>query len=178
METPLTWLEPPFVLAEEILDMFSRDSWLSLLPFVLVCFAAAGIGSSFTRKSVHTWYGQLNKPHWNPPKWIFGPVWSFLYLMMAISAWLVWREAGWLGAKFPLILFGIQLLLNVTWSAVFFGRRTIGAAFGEILLLWTTVIATTVAFYPFSLLAAWLLIPYVAWVAFASYLNFRIWQMN
>jgi len=157
--------------------MFSRDSWLSLLPFALVCFAAAAIGSIFS-KSVHTWYEHLNKPQWNPPNWIFGPALSFLYLMMAISAWLVWREAGWLGARFPLILFGIQLLLNVAWSAVFFGRHAIGAAFGEILLLWTMIIATTVAFYHFSLLAAWLLIPYVVWVAFASYLNFRIWQMN
>jgi benzodiazapine receptor len=97
---------------------------------------------------------------------------------MAISAWLVWREVGWPAAKPPLVLFGIQLLLNVAWSAIFFGMQTIGIAFGEVLLLWMMTIATAVAFYPVSLLAAWLLIPYIAWVAFASYLNFRIWQMN
>jgi translocator protein len=158
--------------------MFSRDSWLSLLPFVLLCFAARAIGSVFTRQSVQNWYPQLNKPQWNPPNWVFGPVWSFLYLMMALSAWLVWREAGWPGAKFPLLLFGIQLLLNVVWSAVFFGMHAIGAAFGEVLLLWTMTIATAVAFYPVSRLAAWLLIPYIAWVGFASYLNWRLWQMN
>lgn len=158
--------------------MFSRDSWLSLLPFVLVCFAAAGIGSVFTRKSVHSWYPHLNKRDWNPPNWIFGPVWTALYLMMAMSAWLVWREQSWSGAKLPLVLFGIQLALNVAWSGIFFGMRAIGPAFAEVLLLWTMTIATTVAFYPISLLAAWLLIPYIAWVAFASYLNFRIWQMN
>jgi translocator protein len=158
--------------------MFSRDSWLSLLPFLVVCFAAGGIGSLFTNKSVRTWYPQLKKPEWNPPHWVFGPVWSLLYLMMGISAWLMWREAGWPAAKVRLILFGIQLALNMGWSAIFFGVHAIGAAFGEILLLWTMIIATAVAFCPVSLLAAWLLIPYIAWVAFASYLNYRIWQMN
>jgi translocator protein len=158
--------------------MFGRDSWSSLLPFVMLCSAAAALGSLFTRRSVDTWYPQLKKPEWNPPNWIFGPVWSALYLMMAISAWLVWRGAGWPGAKLPLLLFGIQLVLNVLWSGVFFGMHAIGAAFGEILLLWTLTIATAVAFYGVSLLAAWLLIPYIAWVGFASYLNFRIWQMN
>jgi benzodiazapine receptor len=158
--------------------MFDRDSWLSLLPFAFVCFAAGLTGSMFTRKSVQTWYPQLQRPSWNPPNWIFGPVWGFLYLMMAISSWLVWRQAGWHGARLPLLLFGIQLLLNVAWSAVFFGMRAIGAAYGEILLLWTIAIATAVAFYSVSLLAAWLLIPCIAWIGFASYLNFRIWQMN
>jgi tryptophan-rich sensory protein len=158
--------------------MFSRASWLSLLPFALVCFAAGWTGSLFTRSSVNTWYRQLKRPPWNPPNWVFGQVWGLLYLLMAVSSWLVWRQAGWRDAKFPLLLFGIQLLLNVTWSAVFFGKRAIGAAFGEILLLWTMTIATAVAFYPISFLAVWLLIPYIAWVGFASYLNFRIWQMN
>jgi len=158
--------------------MFDRDSWLSLLPFAFVCFAAGWTGSMFTRKSVQTWYPQLQRPSWNPPNWIFGPVWGFLYLMMAVSSWLVWRQAGWHGARLALHMFRIQLLLDVAWSAVFFGMRAIGAAYGEILLLWTIAIATAVAFYSVSLLAAWLLIPYIAWIGFASYLNFRIWQMN
>jgi benzodiazapine receptor len=158
--------------------MFNRESWVSLVPFVVVCFTAAGIGSLFTSSSVNTWYTQLRKPEWTPPNWIFGPVWTTLYLMMAISAWLVWRGSGWSSAKFALTLFAIQLVLNTLWSIVFFGLHEVGPAFGEILLLWTMIIATAVAFLPFSLLAAWLLIPYIVWVAFASYLNFRIWQMN
>jgi translocator protein len=158
--------------------MFDRESWVSLVPFVVVCFAAAGIGSLFTARSVKTWYGQLRRPEWTPPNWIFGPVWTTLYLLMAISAWLVWRSATWPAARFALILFAIQLVLNALWSVVFFGLHKVGPAFGEILLLWMVIVATTVAFLPISLLAAWLLIPYLGWVFFASYLNFRIWQMN
>lgn len=158
--------------------MFDRASWWSLLPFVVICFAAAGIGSLFTNTSVNTWYPQLRRPEWTPPNWIFGPLWRALYAMMAISAWLVWRTAGWPVARSALSLFAIQLVLNALWSVVFFGLRRVGAAFGEILLLWTMAIATTVAFLPLSLLAAWLLLPYVVCVGFASYLNFRIWQMN
>jgi translocator protein len=158
--------------------MFDRESWLSLLPFVVVCLAVAGIGALFTNSSVKTWYPQLHRPEWTPPNWIFGPVWTTLYLMMAFSAWLIWRGSSWSAARFALLLFAIQLVLNMLWSAVFFGMRRIGPAFAEILLLWMMIIATTVAFYSLSLLAAWLLIPYIAWVGLASYLNFRIWQMN
>ncbi len=158
--------------------MFERESWVSLLPFVAVCFAAAGIGALATRSSVKSWYPHLSRPDWTPPDWVFGPVWTTLYLMMAISAWLVWRGTSSATARVALTLFGIQLVLNVLWSVVFFGLRRVGAAFAEVLLLWMMLIATAVAFYPLSLLAAWLLIPYIAWVGLASYLNFRIWQMN
>jgi len=132
----------------------------------------------FTSSSVNTWYTQLRRPEWTPPNWIFGPLWSTLYLMMAISAWLVWRGSDSPASKFALTLFAIQLVLNTLWSIVFLGLHKVGPAFGEILLLWMMIIATAVAFLPLSLLAAWLLIPYIVWVAFASYLNFRIWQMN
>jgi len=160
------------------LRMFNRESWLSLVPFLVVCFAAAGIGSLATRGSTQTWYPQLRKPEWNPPNWVFGPVWTILYAMMALSAWLVWRRVGWAGAKFALLLFAVQLVLNTGWSVVFFGMHAIGAAFAEMLLWWMMTVATTVAFSSLSFLAAWLLIPYVVWLAFASYLNFRIWQLN
>ena len=158
--------------------MFNRGSWLSLLPFVVACFTGAGIGLAFTGSAAHHWYPELKKPEWNPPIWIFGRVWSVLYLMMALSAWRVWRGASWPAARIPLVLFAIQLVLNTVWSIVFFGMRAIGPAFGEILLLWMMIVATAVSFYPLSLLATWLLIPYIGWVGFASYLNFRIWQMN
>jgi tryptophan-rich sensory protein len=158
--------------------MFDRGSWISLVPFVVVCFTAAAIGSLFTSTSINTWYTQLRRPEWTPPNWIFGPVWTALYLMMAISAWLVWRDASWPQAGLALALFAVQLVLNSLWSVIFFGLHRIGTAFGEILILWTMIVATAVAFLPISLLATWLLIPYLLWVVFASYLNFRIWQMN
>jgi translocator protein len=158
--------------------MFDRNSWLSLVPFLAICFAAGGIGAVATSQSVRTWYPELKKPEWNPPNWVFAPVWTLLYVMMALSAWLIWRQSGWEGAKAALVLFFIQLAANCAWSLIFFGMRAIGAAFAEVCFLLMTLFATTVAFYSISFLAAWLLIPYIAWVTFASYLNFRIWQMN
>jgi len=158
--------------------MFDRNSWLSVLPFIAVCFAAGGIGSLATKRSVQTWYPQLKKPDWNPPNWAFAPVWTLLYVLMALSAWIAWRQAGWERASGALVLFGIQLAANCAWSLIFFSMHKIGAAFVDICILLTMIIATSVAFYSISFLAAWLLIPYIAWVTFASYLNFRIWQMN
>jgi tryptophan-rich sensory protein len=158
--------------------MFDRESWISLVPFIVICFAAAGIGSFVTNTSVNTWYAQLRKPDWTPPNWIFGPVWTTLYVLMAVSAWLVWRSTEWSVTRSALALFGIQLALNTLWSLIFFGLREVRLAFVEIMLLWMMVVATVVSFLPLSRLAAWLLLPYLLWVGFASYLNFRIWQIN
>ncbi len=152
--------------------------WLMLLFFAFVCFAAAAAGSAWTSSSVDTWYAQLHKPALNPPNWIFGPVWSVLYLCMATSAWLVWRVAGWSGGRYALVLFFVQLGLNVTWSALFFGLRLPGAALVEVLVLLLAIIATAISFLPFSRTAFWLLIPYAAWVSFASHLNAEIWRLN
>ena len=149
--------------------------WMVLAGFVLLCFAAAAMGSGLTKVSVQTWYPTLRKPRFNPPNWVFGPVWSALYLMMATAAWLVWRSAGWTAA---LTLFFAQLALNVLWSALFFGMRSPGAAFAEIALLWCTIVLTTIGFAATSALAAALMLPYVAWVAFAAVLNFSIWRLN
>jgi translocator protein len=156
--------------------MFDRASWVSLVPFLAACLGAGGVASILTRGDVDAWYLHLSKPEWNPPDWVFGPVWTVLNVMMAISGWLVWRVGT--GATGALVLFAVQLLLNTAWSLIFFRLHAIGLAFGEILLLWMMVVATAVAFLPISFLAAWLLLPYIAWVGFASYLNFRIWQMN
>ena len=158
--------------------MFDRQSWLSLLPFLLACFAAAAIGVGTTRGSVKTWYPTLHRPVWTPPDWVFGPIWNPLYLMMALSSWLIWRDSPWPDARPALLLFAIQLVLNALWSILFFGLHRPGPAFAEILLLLTMLVATIVAFLPLSFLAAWLLLPYAVWVIFASYLNFRIWQLN
>lgn len=121
------------------------------------------------------WYASLNKPSWNPPAWIFGPVWTMLYTMMAVAAWLVWRRGG---GQRPLGLYCVHLVLNATWSPLFFGLKMPGAAFAEILLLLASIVATALTFRRVSRAAAWLFVPYIAWVAFASFLNFTLWRLN
>lgn len=146
--------------------------------FIVACFASAGLGAAVTSTSVDGWYQTLVKPSWNPPDWLFGPVWSALFLMMAIAAWLVWRSHGWREARSALIWFGIQLALNVTWSFLFFGMHRPGLAFAEIVALWTSIVATCLAFRAQSNTGALILIPYLAWTSFAVILNFAIWRMN
>ena len=157
--------------------MTSRDV-VGLLGAVVVCFAAAGIGSLATVDAIPTWYAALHKPPWNPPNRIFGPVWSLLYLMMAVAAWLVWRAAGWSLARPALGLFAIQLVLNVGWSVVFFGLRQPGWALVEIVVLWCAILGTLLLFRRISPPAALLLVPYLAWVTFAAGLNLAIWRLN
>ncbi len=152
--------------------------YLGLVAFLVVCFAAAGIGGAVTTPKISTWYATLAKPSWNPPNWIFGPVWTTLYICMAVAAWLVWRQEGFTGAKFPLILFAVQLVLNVLWSCIFFGLEKPGFAFVEVLVLWTAIAATTILFWQRSMVAGTLFVPYLAWVSFASILNFMIWKLN
>lgn len=151
---------------------------VGLIVAVLICFAAAGIGSLATAPQIPGWYASLAKPTWTPPGWIFGPVWTLLYLMMAVAAWLVWRQAGFAGAKLPLALFGIQLALNSVWSVLFFGLQNPGAAAVEIILLWTAILAMLITFWRRSRVAGGLLAPYLAWVSFATVLNVAIWRMN
>jgi translocator protein len=151
---------------------------LGLFAFSAICFAAAGIGALFTDPSVNGWYQQLRKPGWTPPDYVFGPVWSALYLAMAIAGWLVWRNRGLRGARIPLVAFGIQLALNVAWSALFFGLRSPAAAFFDIWLLWSAILVTIILFWPISHLAGLLLVPYLGWVSFAAVLNLAIWRLN
>lgn len=152
--------------------------WLGLAVILVVCFAAAGIGGAITTPKIPGWYATLAKPSWNPPNWIFGPVWSALYLCMAVAAWLVWRQGGLAGAAMPLALFGVQLVLNVLWSCLFFGLQNPGLAFVEVLVLWTAIAATMVTLWLRSTVAGVLFVPYLAWVSFASILNFVIWRLN
>jgi benzodiazapine receptor len=150
---------------------------IGLAVFVLICFAA-GLGGLVTSPQIPGWYADLAKPAWTPPDWIFGPVWTLLYLMMAIAAWLVWRQDGFAGVKLPLALFAIQLVLNSLWSVLFFGLQSPGAAAVEIVLLWVAILATLIAFWRRSKLAGGMLMPYLAWVGFAAVLNFAIWRLN
>ena len=158
--------------------MKGTTDWLGLLVSVAICFAAAGLGGLVTTPKIPGWYADLAKPIWTPPDWIFGPVWTLLYLMMGIAAWLVWRQAGFTNAKLPLALFAIQLSLNTLWSVLFFGLQNPGAAAVEIIVLWVAILATLIAFWKRSKWAGWLLVPYLAWVSYATVLNASIWQLN
>ncbi len=155
-----------------------NNQWVVLVFFMVMCFASAVLGSLSTATSVKNWYAQLRKPALNPPDWIFGPVWTTLYFMMALSAWMVWRSAGWRHARSGLLLFFLQLLLNTLWSGLFFGLRRPGLALIDVHLLLGTIVATAIVFREFSPAAFWLFIPYIAWVTFAAHLNFRLWQLN
>ncbi len=148
-----------------------------LVVFFAICLGAGGLGSFFTANSVRDWYPTLRKPPGTPPSWVFGPVWTTLYVLMAISAWLVWREYGW-GARAALLIFFAQLALNVAWSGIFFGSRLPGVAFAEIVILWLAIVFNTVLFYWLVQSAALLLTPYILWVTYAAYLNFGIWWLN
>jgi len=152
--------------------------WAMLPAFVAACFAAAALGAWFNANAVDDWYPTLRKPTWTPPAWVFAPVWTVLYLCMAFAAWLVWRRADRSERRTALILFAIQLVLNVAWSGLFFGLRRPGIAFAEIVVLWGAIAATLWAFRRVSAPAAWLFVPYLAWVTFAAALNGSIWWMN
>lgn len=155
--------------------MSAAGQLIALLVWVGLCFLTAWIGSRF---SPGEWYAQLHRPSWTPPGYLFGPVWSFLYLSMGIAAWLVWRRAGFSGARLALILFVVQLVLNGMWSWIFFGTQRPGLAFAEILILWGMILATTLAFWRASTTAGILFLPYLAWVSFAAILNYSIWKLN
>ena len=148
---------------------------LALTGWLALCFGAASLGAFLMPGQ---WYATLNKPSWNPPGWIFGPVWSALYTMMAMAAWLVWKRGGFAAQRRPLSLFLVQLALNAAWTPLYFGLHWPGLAFAEIVLLWLAIAATLTAFRPVSRTAAWLLVPYLAWVSFAAFLNFTLWRLN
>jgi tryptophan-rich sensory protein len=137
------------------------------------------IGSVFTAPAIAGWYTTIAKPELNPPAWVFGPVWTTLFALMGIGAFLVWKQG--LERRDVRIALGIfvgQLALNTLWSILFFGLQSPGVAFVEIVVLWLAILATIVAFARISRPAAWLLVPYILWVSFASYLNFSIWMLN
>jgi len=142
---------------------------------ILIPFLASAIGGLFTASSVSTWYVALNKPSFNPPNWVFGPVWTILYLMMGVSLYLVWTKRA---DKKAFTAFGVQLSLNALWSVLFFGMQMPLYAFIEIVLLWIAILATIIYFYRINKTAAYLLIPYILWVSFASVLNFSLYILN
>jgi tryptophan-rich sensory protein len=150
---------------------------LGLAGWLVVTFIAAAIGAAAS-VNASSFYAQLVQPGWAPPAWVFGPVWTALYLMIGIAAWLVWRVAGFRAARLGLVLFLSQLGLNALWSWLFFGWHRGALAFADILVLWILIGATLVAFWRVRAIAGWLLVPYLLWVSFATVLNFSIWQLN
>ena len=152
-------------------------NYAALAGFVAVCLAAGFFGSLVTAPRIPTWYASLEKPAGNPPSWVFAPVWTTLYILMAVAAWLVWRRVPSLRTP-PLVWFWMQLALNTIWSLIFFGLERPGLALLDIGLLWLAIAVTITVFRRFSGTAALLLSPYLAWVTFAAYLNFGIWRLN
>jgi len=158
---------------------FTFRSLLQLATAIVIAEMAGIIGSIFTVAEIPGWYAGLNMPSFAPPNWVFGPVWTTLFLLMGVSAFLVWRQGlKRQDVKIALALFAFQLALNTLWSFMFFGLHNPGAALVEIVLLWLAILATIVAFAKVSKLAAWLLVPYILWVSFATILNYAIWWLN
>jgi translocator protein len=157
----------------------NKSNMIILIASILIPQAAGAIGSYFTMPSIHVWYASLTKPSFNPPNWIFGPVWTILYLMMGIALSIVWKKGtGRKEVRPAIAFFAIQLLLNILWSFLFFYMQTPFAAFIEIILLWLSILITLVVFYRISHTAGLLLVPYLLWVSFASVLNFFLWRLN
>lgn len=152
--------------------------WLLLFCALLICFAVASLGARWTTPEIAAWYQTLVRPTFAPPNWIFAPVWSMLYLLMAVAVWRVALLPSSTLRTAALALFCLQLLLNLCWSCIFFHWHQIGMAFVEVLLLWASIAATTLLFARLLPLAAWLMVPYLLWVSFASLLNFAYWRLN
>lgn len=150
---------------------------LGLIGWVVVSFAASAVGAAASVQA-RSFYGGLEQPAWAPPPWVFGPVWTVLYGLMAIAAWLVWRAGGFRAQRVALLFFLAQLALNALWSWLFFAWRLGALAFADILLLWLFIVATLVAFWRVRPLAGALLAPYLLWVSFAAALNHALWQLN
>ena len=154
-----------------------KIKWPLLLLAIVLPFVAAVVGSYFTTPAIPGWYASLNKPSFSPPNWLFGPVWTVLYLMMGLSLYLIWSKSG-VTFKKPQFFFYVQLVLNALWSIVFFGLASPGGALFIIIFLWLLILYCILEFRKISSIAAWLLVPYILWVSFATLLNFSIWYLN
>ncbi len=153
---------------------------IRLLACIIFCLLIGGLGGAATSGEIGTWYITIKKPDWNPPNWLFAPVWTTLYALIGVALYLVWNDKSVnpVQKKIAIIAFMIQLFLNFLWSFVFFKWHEIGLALLEIIVLWLAIVINIVLFYKIRKLAAWILLPYLAWVSFASFLTFTIWQLN
>jgi translocator protein len=161
------------------MEGFSVREIPKLIISILVVFMAGSIGTLATISELTTWYTALIKPTWTPPNWAFGPIWSTLYVLMGIALFLVWRQGlERKDVKYAILIFAVQIVLNVLWSVVFFGMHSIFGGFILILILWIAIFANIIAFYVISKPAGLLLIPYLIWVSIASYLNYSVYLLN
>ncbi|MGD0912741.1 MAG: TspO/MBR family protein [Terracidiphilus sp.] len=152
--------------------------WVGLLFWLVLCFGVAALGGRWTATEIPGWYRTLVRPSFAPPNWVFAPVWSLLYALMAVSAWQSWTQPPSPARTLALALFLVQLTLNLAWSWIFFRGHAIGPALAEVAVLWAAIGATTLAFARVSPAAAWLMLPYWAWVTFATMLNAGFWRLN
>lgn len=152
--------------------------WFALLFWFALCFAVASIGGRWTAGEIAGWYRTLNRPTIAPPNWVFGPVWTLLYGLMAFAAWRVWLAPPSPARRLALVLFLAQLALNLAWTWIFFRKHAIGAALIEVIALWAAIAVTMLAFRRVEPGAGWLMAPYLAWVTFASALNAAFWRIN
>lgn len=155
-----------------------NKQWIALLLLVFGCLAVGSLGSLVTMPSIPTWYAFLKKPPLNPPNWIFAPVWTTLYIMMGVAVWLITLLKKSFRRNKALVFFVIQLILNFGWSYVFFGKQLLLFAFLEVILLWLVILITLIKFYRLKPFAGLLLIPYILWVSFATYLTGAVWYLN
>ena len=154
-----------------------KNQALGLVGWLLITFIAGGVGA-IASVNAQAFYGQLTQPAWAPPAWLFGPVWSVLYIMMGVAAWLVWRGHGFQNASRALTLFLVQLAANSLWTWLFFAWHQGAMAMAEIVVLWLLIVSTIVSFWSLQRMAALLLLPYLAWVSFATALTWAMWQLN
>ena len=161
------------------METLKKSEILKLIISLLIPLIAGFIGSVATISSIPTWYTILAKPAWAPPNWLFGPVWTTLFILMGIALFLVWRKGIWrMDVKIAISIFGIQLFLNVLWSVIFFGLQSLTGGLIEIVFLWITILVTIIMFYRISKVAGILLLPYIAWVTIASYLTYTVYLLN
>jgi translocator protein len=152
--------------------------WFALFFWFALCFAVAGIGARWTTAEITGWYRTLARPTIAPPNWVFGPVWTLLYGLMAFAAWRVWLAPPSPARNLALALFLAQLALNLAWTWIFFRKHAVGAALIEVIALWAAIAATMLAFRRVEPGAGWIIAPYLAWVTFASVLNAAFWRLN
>lgn len=157
--------------------MSKKTQILGLVGWLVICFATSAIGAIGSIQA-RSFYVELIQPSWAPPGWLFGPVWTTLFAMMAIAAWLVWRSGGFSNNRLALSLFLLQLVVNALWSWLFFAWSKGGLALADIALLWILIATTIICFWRIRPVAGMLLVPYLLWVSFAAILNYVIWQLN
>lgn len=155
-----------------------RTRVFALIAFMVLCLIISAFGGAVTATSVNDWYAALNKPFFNPPDWLFAPVWTVIYFMIAFSGWRVWLKTGIANAKGPFGLYAAQLALNLAWSFMFFGAQSPILGLIDVVILLAVIIANMIAFWKIDRLAGSLLVPYALWVAFATLLNAAIWHLN